>query len=307
MPRPGGSPRRPVAPVWRAAAWMALAIGSFLAMAVAVREVSPRIGTFEILLFRSVVGLLVLVPLALRRGAVGLGTARFGLHLARNAVHFAGQFGWTYGLAFLPFAQVFAIEFTMPLWVGVLACLLLGEPLSRTRLVALGLGFAGVLVLIRPGMVAIEPASLVVLGAAACFAGSIVLVKSLVRTESALTILLYMSVVQLPMGLLPALAVWVSPAPGELAWLVLAGLAALSAHYGLARALALADATVVMPLDFLRVPMAAVFGYVLYAEPMEVWTLLGALVVLAANYQLLRAEAREGGAASRATPPRSPH
>ncbi len=188
------------------------------------------------------------------------------------------------GISLLPLAEVFALEFTTPIWVTVLAALLIGERLSKVRLFMVIAGFIGVLIILRPGLAVIQPATFIVLGAALCFAGSVVMVKKLTRTDTALAVVFYMTVVQMPIALVPALFVWVSPSWPDLPWLVVIGITALSAHYAMARALTVADACVIFPIDFLRLPAVAWLGYVLYSEAIDIWTFVGAAVIFSANY-----------------------
>lgn len=267
-------------------------LASFVALALGGRELSAELGTFQILFFRSVIGLLVMGVLLQRAGWRQLHTRRPWLHLLRNLAHFGGQFGWFYGLAFIPLAQVFAIEFTVPLWTALLATLFLGERLTRTRLLAIGLGLAGLLVILRPGGVGVHPATLAVLGAALGYATAHIFTKKLAATDSALSIIFYMTLIQLPLAFFPALKGWVVPSPAMWPWLLIVGMTALSAHYCLTRALALADATVVVPMDFLRLPLIALVGFFFYGEPIEWLLLVGAGLMLWGNWLNIRAERR---------------
>lgn len=270
-------------PVVRAAAWMAVTIVAFLGMAVAVRQLSQTLSTFEIMAFRSAVGIAVLLPLIARQPTV-LRSEQLKLHGLRNIIHFGGQFGWMVGIALLPLAEVFALEFTTPIWVALLAALLLGERLTAPRLVTVTCGFIGVLVMLRPGLTVIQPGALVVLFAALCFAGSVIMVKLLTRRDAPLAVIFYMSLMQLPMGLLPALAVWVTPTWSDVPWLIITGIGALGAHYAMARALLVADATVIFPIDFLRLPAVALLGYALYGEALDGWVFIGAALIFGASY-----------------------
>ncbi len=293
--QPARAARSPVA---LAAAWMAGALLSFMAMAVGGRELAGGLSTFQILFFRSLIGLGAISLLLWRAGWGQARTARPGLHLARNLAHFGGQFGWFYGLGFIPLAEVFAIEFTTPIWTALWAALLLGERVTGPRAAAVGLGLAGLLLILRPGLQGVHPAALAVLASAVCYALSHTLTRRLALGDTPLTILLYMTVIQLPLGLIPSLAGWRWPAAELWPWLVVVGLSALSAHYCMARALALADATVVVPLDFMRLPLIAVVGALLYGEPLSALVLAGAALMLLGNWINLRAEGRR-----RAAPP----
>ncbi|MBY4677342.1 DMT family transporter [Marinobacterium arenosum] len=263
--------------------WMSGALLSFIAMALSGRELSAELTTWQILLLRSLVGLLLISALIGRRDWSLLKTGRPGLQLVRNLSHYIGQWGWFYGIALIPLAEVFAIEFTVPIWTAFLAPLLLGERLTPVRLLTVMIGFAGILIVLRPGIEVVSPAALAVLVGAIGFAGAYVLTKKLTASEPPLTILFYMCLLQLPMGLIPSLFDWQPLAWHQLPWILLVGVTAMSAHYCIARAMQLADATLVIPLDFLRLPLIALIGFLLYGEPIDGWVLLGALVMVAGN------------------------
>lgn len=272
---------------------MSGALFSFLTMAVGARELSGALGTFEILFFRSLIGLIAVSLLLTRHGWGQIMTRRLGVHALRNIAHFGGQFGWFYGIAFIPLAEVFAIEFTVPVWTALLAALLLGEDITRPRLIAVVLGIAGVWMILRPGAAVVHPAAIAVLLGAVGYATSHTLTKKLSGFDSPLAILFYMTLIQLPLGLVPALSRWVAPPLTAWPWLVAVGLTALSAHYCMTRAFQLADATVVVPMDFLRLPLAAVVGFLFYAEKIEWWVLAGAAVIFAGSLINIRAERRK--------------
>lgn len=268
------------------------ALVSFMAMAVSARELSAELGTFQILFIRSVIGLLVLTLLLSRSGWHQLATASFGLHFARNIAHYAGQFGWFYAIAFIPLAAVFAIETTTPIWTAVFAVLLLGERMTWARFTAIFLGFAGVLLILRPGTTVIHPAAVAALLGAVAFGLSITLTKKLAARDSPMAILFYMALIQLPLGLLPATFNWVNPALPLWPWLIVVGLTSLTAHYCMVRALAIADATVVIPMAFLQLPLISLLGFLLYNERVEWFLFAGAALVLAGNLVNVRAEQR---------------
>ncbi len=282
----------PVSPILIATLWMIGMLLSFSGMAVAARQLSFHMGTFEILTFRSAIGLIILLPLVLRNGASAMRTAKFKTHLSRNVIHFAAQYGWVLGVAILPLAEVFALEFTMPIWAAALAVIFLGERLTGARIIAIVAGFVGVLVIVRPGLAVFNPASFIVLAAAFGFATSVIWAKILVRTESALTVIFYMTVIQLPMGLIPALFAWVPPQWADAPWMVIVGVGGLSAHYALARALKIADATIVLPIDFLRLPLIAFVGFAIYGEALDLWVFLGAAIIFASGYSMVWQENR---------------
>ena len=281
-------PRTALPPVIRAALWMSGTLLSFMAMAVAGRELSTELTTFQILFFRSLVGLAVIIALLQRAGWRHVKTGAFGAHLVRNLAHFGGQYGWFYGLALIPLTEVFAIEFTVPIWTAILATIFLGERMNRLRALAVVLGFAGILVILRPGVAMVSPPALAVLAAALAFAIAHTLTKRLSGSDTPIAILFYMTAIQLPIGLALALPGWVWPSRSLWPWVVVVGVTALSAHYCMTRAFRLADATVVMPLDFLRLPLMAVVGFIVYGEALQIWVLVGATIVFAGTWLNLK-------------------
>jgi drug/metabolite transporter (DMT)-like permease len=273
----------------RGALWMVGALVSFSVMAVSVRELLPTMGSFEILFIRSFMSLLLL--LFLLPGRLGaLRTRHFGLHLLRNFFHFGGQYAWVYAISILPLATVFAIEFTMPVWAAVLAMIFLSERLNQGRIVMLALGVVGVFVMLRPGLAVIQPAALVMLLGAFAYASTMIATKRLSGHDSAFAILFYMAVIQLPLGLVPALPQWVWPGLRDLPWVLALGVVGLSAHYCMTRAFRIADAMVVVPIDFLRLPLIAVVGALLYGERLELVIMVGAAVIFAGTFYSIRRE-----------------
>ncbi|RWB33661.1 MULTISPECIES: DMT family transporter [unclassified Mesorhizobium] len=276
----------------RAAFWMALSIASFLTMSVAGRATTAELNVFQVLELRSVIGLFILLPLVMISGGfAAMRTKRPLAHIARNVVHFVGQAAWLYALTLIPLAVLISIEFTTPIWTAILAVGFLGERLSRPRLAAIVLGLIGVVIIVRPGIGSVDPGHIVVLGAAVCFSISVVLVKSLTRTDSVVSIIFWMLVIQSVLGLIPALYEWRNP-PLELwPWILLIAFTGMSSHFCMARALAYADATVISPMDFLRVPLSALIGWLLYQEQIDAFTAGGALLILLGNLLNLQKKA----------------
>jgi drug/metabolite transporter (DMT)-like permease len=274
----------------RGALWMVGALVSFSIMAVSVRELLRTMGSFEILFIRSFMSLLFLLFLLPSRGFRALRTEHFGLHLLRNVFHFGGQYAWVYAISLLPLATVFAIEFTMPVWAAVLAMIFLGERLNHGRVVMLTLGIVGVFVMLRPGLAVIQPAALVMLLGAFAYASTMIATKRLAGHDSAFAILFYMAVIQLPLGLIPALSQWAWPGLRDLPWVIALGVVGLSAHYFMTRAFRIADAMVVVPIDFLRLPLIAVVGALFYGEPLQLAIMAGAAVIFAGTFYSIRRE-----------------
>lgn len=268
----------------RAALWMLGALVSFCLMAIGARELSGSVNTFQIMFFRSAIGLVVVVGMLLiAKKKTLLKTDRPGLHLTRNIFHFMGQYGWFLGIGLLPLAEVFALEFTVPLWTAIMASVFLGEKLSAFRILAVILGMTGVAIIVKPGSEIFDEASLIVLGAAVGFAIAHTATKSLSLTDHPMTILFYMCLIQLPMGLGLSLTGWQVPGMEQWFWIVVIGLTALSAHFCTTMAMKWADATVVVTLDFLRLPVIAVAGVLLYQEQFEISLILGGLIMLFGN------------------------
>lgn len=282
--------------VLRAVLWMAGTLASFALMAIAGRELSAELSTWEILSFRSLVGLVISLLAAWRFGWHHLASHQPKLQVVRNLGHFIGQYGWFYGLSILPLAQVFALEFTSPIWAALLAPFLVGERVTPRRALVIAIGFVGILIVIRPGAMPVSHGTLAVLVAALSFAFAYLMTKRLMRTDTALTVVFYMSLVQLPLGLVPALFHWVTPSMHLWPWIVLVGVCGLSAHFCLARAFAHADAVVVVPMDFLRLPLIACAGLLFYGEPLDPWILGGAAVIFAGNFLNVWGERNRGRA-----------
>lgn len=283
-------PQKTRHPAIFAALWMAGTLFSFMAMAICGRELSNELNTFQILFFRGLVGLSITIFLVWRNNWKNVATKQFKQHCIRNIAHFGGQFGWFYGIAFIPLAEVFALEFTVPVWTAVLATIMLGERLTGIRITAIGLGFMGMIIILRPGIAVVNPAALAVLGGAFCYAVSHTLTKKLAQTDSPLTILFYMTTIQLPLALVPTLTDWTLPSLPAWPWIIIVGTAALTGHYCLARALSIADAIVVVPLDFLRLPLIAAVGMLFYKEPLEWPIFIGAVIMFSGNLLNIHAE-----------------
>ena len=290
----------PVGP-FKAIAWMIGALVSFAMMAVSVRELTGEMHAFQMLFIRSTIGVLILLPIITRngRGMEGRGWQQIRRqllpgHLLRNVIHFTGQVLWIFGIALLPLATVSAIEFTSPLWGGLLAVLFLGERLNRGRLAAFALGFLGILVIVRPGFIDVSEGIVIMLVCAFFFGATGAVTKWLTRRETALAIIFYMVLMQAGFGAVASLFVWQPVSVAQAPWLALMAVTGLSAHFCLTSALAEADATFIMPLEFLRLPLVALVGYLLYTEPFELEILLGALIIFSGNYISLRYETRRG-------------
>jgi drug/metabolite transporter (DMT)-like permease len=289
------------------------ALISFSVSALAIRALGHQLNTFEILTIRSGSGLIVLLMLAaahpvLRRE---LTPRYFGFHLARNTTHFVGQFSWALAVTLLPFATVFALEFTTPAWVALLAALILGERMTKSRAGSVVLGFLGVLVIVRPGLASFQPTALLVLFAAFTFAISLIVTKQLTNRVSTFAIIFWMNLMQLPMALAwpsvvaatggPSLFIFRLGADLLIPTLALSAVG-LTSHYCLTQAFRSGDATVVVPLDFLRIPLIALVGWMFYGEALDGFVFAGAgLIICGVLWNLFAESRRPGGPVAAST------
>jgi len=270
----------------RAMLWMMGAVLSFSTMIVAGRAVSAELDTFELMFYRSVLSLIVIQPFIWKSlaGYGGLMRVRHRNHLLRNTIHFAGQNLWFYSIATIPLAQVVVLEFTNPIWVALLAPLLLAEHLTKTRLASVLLGFAGIVIVAQPGSATLGLGHLAALSAAVFFALTNIVTKRLTRTNSLLSIIFWMTLTQAVLGFICAAPGGIAfPSPPLYPWMIVLAGGALGAHLCLTKALGLAPAVIVGPMDFLRLPVIAVAGMLLYGEPLQAAVFIGGGVIIAGN------------------------
>jgi drug/metabolite transporter (DMT)-like permease len=278
-----------------AAVWMTGAIVSFTSMAVAGRFIATELDTFELMMYRALVGILLVTAVAYWFGTLGqINTRKLHLHLLRNIFHFTGQNLWFFGVTMIPLAQLFALEFTAPLWIILMSPIFLGEVMTRVRAVAAAVGFIGILIVARPDFGAIDAGILAGVSCAIGFAGSIMFTKLLTRTATVTCILFWLVTMQAAMGLVTAgwdgdIAI---PSMAVVPWLAVVAVGGLVAHLSITKALTLAPASIVSPLDFARLPVVAIVGMLVFDEPFDPYVMLGALLIFGANYTNLRTEAR---------------
>src|SRR3954453_20162163 len=273
------TPSKPLAAMWMAG-WLAL----MLIVVVAGREGIRELNVFQLMEMRTIIGFFLLYPMIRANGGFALlKTARIHMHIARNLIHYGAQLGWFFALTLIPIGQLVAIEFTMPIWTAILAASFLGERMTVWKIAAIVLGVIGVVVIVRPATNHIDPGQLIALAAAVGFGVSVAMVKSLTRTEQTISIMFWMLVVQSAAGLLPALYVWTWPPTHLWGWGAVIAVCGRFSHYCMARAMLHADATVVIPMDFLRVPLTAAAGWLIYSERLDVFTVLGAALILTGN------------------------
>jgi drug/metabolite transporter (DMT)-like permease len=275
--------------------WMTGTLLSFSVMAISIRLLAGQLSIFEILTVRSFGALVILFSLLALNPRLWpqLHTQRLPMHAFRSAVHFGGQYAWATSLTLLPFATVFAIELTLPVWVLVLAVLILGEKLTSGRIAVLVLGFIGCIVILRPGLQAFQPASLLVLLCSLLYAVFNIATKQMTTTETNFSIVFWMNLIQFPIGLSgsdPFFVLRLEP------WHALpvagVGIAGLSAHYCMAKAFRYGDASLVIPIDFMRVPLIAVVGWLFFGESVDTMVFLGAFIILSGILWNLQQEAR---------------
>lgn len=279
-----------------AALWMGGAIMSFSTMAVAGRKVSAELDTFELMAYRSVISLaLVLIIGAIAGTLHQINTHNLKLHAIRNVAHFTGQNLWFAAIATIPLAQVVALEFTSPIWVALLAPFFLSERLTRLRIFVALAGFVGVLVVAQPGINKIEIGSVMAAASAICFAGTTLATKVLTREHSITCILFWLALMQLVFGVITAGwdgdMTW--PSAQAMPWVFVVACTGLGAHFCLTTALSHAPAVVVVPMDFARLPLVAFLGIAVFGETLDPWVFVGAGIIFAANYLNIAAEARK--------------
>ena len=278
----------------RVVLWMTGALLSFSTMAVSIRGLATTLHIFEILAIRNASGLVILLAIGLAKPdllfSVNLRRAR--LQLARNVIHFGAQYLWALSVTLLPLATVFALEFTMPAYAAILAVVFLHERMTAGRIGVVVLGFLGVLVILRPGITSVNPAALLVLTAALGFAVSLIQTKALTTSETTYAIVLWMNAVQLPLALTGSeFRNFLNLGEAQALPLLGVAVSGLTSHFCLTQAFRSGDATVVVPLDFMRIPLIAFVGWWLYGEALDAWVFAGAgLIVLGISWKL-RAEA----------------
>jgi drug/metabolite transporter (DMT)-like permease len=279
----------------RVVLWMTGALLSFSAMAVSVRGLAATLGVMEILALRAGLGLIIVGSLAALRGDLRatINCRHLRLHVFRNTVHVGSSYLWATSLLLIPLAMTFALEFTTPAWTLLLAAPVLGERLTASRIGAVVFGLLGVLVILRPGLATFQPGSLLALMAAFGLAVTLIATKKLTRTDSTFAILFWMMLIQLPIALAASEPLFVTKLnQTQIPALIGIGVSGLASHYCLTNAFRAGDAGVVVPLDFMRIPLIAVIGWWLYGEPLDVFVFLGAGLIVTGILWNLRSEAR---------------
>lgn len=252
---------------------------AFAGMHACVRYVAAELHPFEIAFFRNFFGIFTLLPWFIRFGLAPLRTRRLPLHLLRASINIFAMLMFFMALSLTELAKIQALSFTAPLFATLLAILILGERVRIRRWIALIIGFTGTVVILRPGFAQIDLGSMLVIGSAAIWACALIVIKILARTDSAVTITTYMVVLMTPMSLVPALFYWQWPDATQLFWLALIGILGTLAQMGMAQAFRLADATAMMPFDFMKLVWGALLGYLVFSEIPDIWTWIGGAII----------------------------
>jgi len=277
----------------RGIAWMVLAAVGYSVNAGLVRHLSADLDAFAIVFWRSLVATLFLLPVLLRHARAGARTApgRWPLYLLRGVLTYLAMSATYYALGHMPIADVYALQFTLPIFSILGTVLVLGERAGPGTWAACAVGFAGTLVILRPGMEVVSSAALIALSSAAFYGATNVVIKLLARTESTTAITLYGNLIMLPLSALPLLVDWQWPPVHAIGWIVALGVFTTLGQWALTRAIATADARVVWPFDFLRLPFTAIIGYAAFAQVPGAETWVGALIIFGAAYSVIRREA----------------
>jgi drug/metabolite transporter (DMT)-like permease len=279
----------------RGVALMIASTLAFSAMHTAVRYLSAELPPIQIAFFRNFFGMIIFAPLVLRHGLGFLRTERFPMHLLRAGLNVLAMFAFFTALSLTPLARVNALAFSAPLFAAVLSVVLLGERFHVRRWSAIVVGFIGTMVILRPGIAAVDTGSLLVLLSAGLWGITMIVIRILGRTESSLTTTGYMNLLLSALSLGPALYVWEMPQGIAWFWLLVVGVTGTSAQLALAEALKVAETTVIMPFDFLKIVWAALFGFVLFAEVPGPFTFIGAAIIFTSTLYIAWRERQLSG------------
>ncbi len=285
-----------IPPNVRGALWMIIAAVSFAIMATMMKVLGEQFHSFQVTFFRAVFALLIVLPIAVSVGRTGFRTQRPGLHAVRGLTGAISNFCLVFATAVLPLADAVAYTFTKPLFMTMLAAVMLAEVVGRHRWVAVAVGFIGVLVMMRPGGGGVQPEAFVALGGAFMFALTNILVKQLSETEKPVTIMLYAACTTTLLLAVPAALVWQTPDMEALIFAALLGLAGTVNQYFIIRAFAVAEASAVIPFDYTRLIWSALIGYMFFSELPDSFTIAGAMIIIGAAYYIARREAQLGKA-----------
>ena len=264
----------------------------FSTMSAFIKLAAEQLHSLEVVFFRNFLAFLMMVPWLILQGPGVMKTRRIGLYTARSLFNIVGMAAGFTAITLIPLAEATALSFTAPLFATIGAALVLGEVVRARRITALAIGFAGMLIVLRPGMEAVSTGALLALLNSVTIAITIIIVKKLTDTERPETIVTYMALLQSPMALIPALYFWIWPDPITWLWLIgLAG-AGTAGHLMYTKAIQLAEITQIQPLDFIRLPLIAVIGYFIFDELPTIWTWIGGAVIFASTAYVTHREAQ---------------
>lgn len=292
----------------RGAILMSVSTVAFSVMHASIRHVSASLPPIEIAFFRNFFGLLFILPLLFAGGFAQMRTQRLGLHALRGLFNIAAMLMFFTALSIAPLAKVTALGFTAPIFAAALSVFFLGERFRIYRWAAIGVGFVGMLIILRPGIIEIELGALLAAGSAALWAVAMILIKILSRTESSVAIVAWMGVFLCAFSIVPAIFVWQTPTLGDLGWLVFIGLCGSIAQILLSQSLKEADPTAVLPFDFLKLIWVALIGIWVFGEIPDLYTWIGAAVIFSSGLYIANRERRAGRGrpAPETHPPRTP-
>ena len=276
----------------RAVFFMILSAVLFGCMAIVIRLASKQLHAFEIAFFRNFFGFLFTAPLFFKHGMSILKTDKLHLYIGRCMIGIISMMCGFWAIVHLPLAEAVAISYSTPLFVTILAVLFLGEVVGIRRWSAVLAGFLGVLIIMQPGSHTFNADMMIALVAAVMSAIVAISIKVLSRTEKADAIVIYTTMLWVPMSLVPALFVWEWPVGITWLWIIAAGFFGTTAHLCWTRALKLGDASMLTPISFFQVPVVAVGAFFIFNEKLGAMALLGASIIFIANAYIARREAK---------------
>ncbi len=272
--------------VTRGCALMLLSTLMFAGMHAAIRHTTQAVPAVEVAFFRNLFGLIVIAPLLMRYGVSVFRTNKLSLHVLRALLNVLSMLAFFVGLSMTPIARATALSFTAPLFTALLGVLFLGEVFRWRRWTAILVGFIGALVILRPGIEGLELGAILIVVSSLLWSLAVIDIKVLARTDSSLTITAYVTVLLIPLTLVPAISVWQTPPPHMWGWLVFIGVIGTIGQFVVTEALKLADTTALMPFDFLKLIWAAILGALLFAEQPDVYTVIGASIVFGSSFYI---------------------
>ncbi|MBD19547.1 MAG: hypothetical protein CMM53_11380 [Rhodospirillaceae bacterium] len=271
--------------------WMIFASFNYAATYAVVRYLSNDFGVFQLVFFRSFLGVILMAPWIMKVGIGILRTNHFSAYLVRGSLNYVGMLLLIFALASLPLQDVTGLMFTSPLFTVLFVSIFLGEPTGPRRWAALIIGFVGAMIIIRPGFQELTLAALGVLGTSCAYAIINVSTKTLSKTDSSNKIIYYDFLMMTALSIIPAIWFWNEIRTEHFLWIIAMGIFSSLARQGIIRALAVGEASVVMPFNFLKLPFSACLGLVFFQENPDLWTGAGAAVIFASSYYIARREA----------------